>query len=218
MVRVAAAIVLVGVAVAAPACTRLDEGVPVADGSPGALQPSPTTERAAPSVPPRATAPAGAPCVPADLPPVRVVAQIADPAAPKATVGVPDGWSMAAGNGDPEGARLEGPDLMEAVVTITPTSLDAEAAFGDWTDFLTEGASVSTVSVLPGDLCGYRGQVLMGNLADDRQSVDYRDRLVYVGTAAQNYLIVVHAEAPSGTAGFDEAAALVTGDFEIGLS
>ncbi len=235
MLRIAAPVVLVCVALAASACTRVDDGTPesVAD-SPSAqtssetLDPetsaseTPASETSTPGLadpgPGIVPTPAvGTPCVPAEMPPVRVVAAIPDPAAPKATVGVPDGWTTAPGDGDPEGARLEGPERMEAVVTIAPTTLDAETAFRDWVDMLTEGATLSTVSTLPGELCGYSGQVLMGNLADDNQSVEYRDRLVYVGTAAQNYLIVVHAEAPAGTPGFVDAAAVITDDFEIGL-
>lgn len=203
MVRTSAAVLLVCAVLATPACTRTSGGVPVAGDDTQSGGAVPSTQ--------------GAPCAPATMPPVRVVAEVSDPSAPTATIGVPEGWSMSSGGGDPEGARLEGPDGMEAVVTIAPTVLDPESAFRDWVDFLTEDATVSTVSTLPGDLCGYSGQELMGNLADDTQSVEYRDRLVYVGTPGQAYLIVVHAEAPVGTPGFDEAATLVTDDFEIGL-
>jgi hypothetical protein len=222
-------VVLTCVVLAAPACTRTSDGTPTAgDGAGRTAQPAApeetpypggTDDDPAPGVVPTAQtpAPAGAPCIPAELPPVRVTAQVSDAAAPTATVAVPPGWSMSAGDADPEGARLEGPDDMEAVVLIQPAVQDPETAFREWVDFLTADATVSTVSTLPGELCGYSGQKLMGNLADDTQSVQYRDRLVHVGTAGQAYLIVVHAEAPAGTTGFDEAASLLTGDFEIAL-
>lgn len=106
---------------------------------------------------------------------------------------------------------------MEAVVTITPTGLDPAAAFCEYVDVLTADATVSTVSTLPGELCGYSGQKLMGRLSDNAQSVEYEDRIVHVGTGAKDYLIVVHVEAPSRTAGFDDAASVLTEDFEIGL-
>jgi hypothetical protein len=203
MTRTSVVVLLVCVALAAAACTRTSDGVPTAGDDTGS------------SVVPTTTA--GVPCVPEGLPAVRVVAKVSDPAAPTATIGVPEGWSMSSGDGDTEGARLEGPDGMEAVVVIQQAAQDPEVAFREWVDFLTEGATVSTVSTLPGELCGYSGQKLLGNLADDTQSVEYRDRVVHVGTAGQAYLIVVHVEAPAATPGFDEAARLVTGDFEIGL-
>lgn len=225
MVRAAVAIVLVGVALAAPACTRLDDGAPVADGSPPAAQPSEPTETTESTETAEATettdatetpVPAGAPCAPADVPPVRVAAEIPDSAAPKAIVGVPDGWSMASASG---GARLEGPDGMWASVTIAPTSPEPQEAFRDYTDDLTEETTVSTVSMLPADLCGYLGQRLMGVLekTDSPQTVEYKARIVHVPSAGQAYLIAVYIEAPGETSGFDEAATLVTGDFEIAL-
>lgn len=220
MVRAAVAIVLVGVALAAPSCTRLDDGAPVADGSPPAAQPSEPTETTGTTETTEATettpVPAGAPCAPADVPPVRVAAEIPDPAAPKAIVGVPDGWSMASA---PGGARLEGSDGMWATVTIAPTSPEPQEAFRDYTDDLTEETTVSTVSMLPADLCGYLGQRLMGVLekTDSPQTVEYKARIVHVPSAGQAYLIAVYIEAPGETPGFDEAATLVTGDFEIAL-
>lgn len=205
MSRTPVAVLLLWVMLVAAACTRTSDGVPVAG------EDTQTSTQATEIVP------AGAPCAPAELPPVRVVAEVADPAAPTATLGVPDGWSMSSGDGDAEGARLEGPDGMEAVVLIQPAAQDPESAFREWADFLTADADISTVSTLPGDLCGYSGQELMGSLADDTQSVEYRDRLVHVGTPGQAYLIVVHVEAPAGTPGFEAASNMVTGDFEIGL-
>lgn len=228
MPRNPVAVLLLSVMLVIPACSRTSDGVPVAGTEPPGAAPPGATGTPYPGnsddsplpgiVPPEQTpAPAGAPCVPADLPPVRLVAKVSDPAAPTATVGVPEGWSMSSGDGDPEGARLEGPDGMTAVVTIAPTTLDPEAAFREWVDALTDDATISTVSTLPGELCGYSGQKLMGNLSDGAESVEYRDRLVHVDTTGQAYVIAVHVEAPAGTTGFDEAATLLTGDFEIGL-
>lgn len=223
MVRAAVAIVLVCAALAAPACTRVGDGVPVPDGSPPAAQPSEPTETTdttetteTTEAPAASPVPAGAPCAPSEMPPVRVEAEISEPAAPKAIVGVPDGWSMASA---PGGARLEGSDGMWATVTIAPTSPEPEVAFRTYTDDLTEETTVSTVSMLPEDLCGYRGQRLMGVLdkSGTPQTVEYKARIVHVPTAGEAYLIAVYIEAPTGTAAFDAAATLVTGDFEIDL-
>lgn len=228
--RAGPAALLMCAAIVVSACTRSSDGVPTAAPRPEReLTTTETSETAPPSpgqwddsepgvVPTtQPPAPAGTVCAPPVLPPVRTVAQVSDPGAPTATVGLPDGWSMSSGNGDPEGARFEGPEGMEAIVTITPTPLDPAAAFREYVDALTEDATVSTVSTLPGELCGYSGQKLMGMLSDNAQSVEYEDRIVHLGTAVKDYLIVVHVQAPSGTPGFDDAASVLTEDFEIGL-
>lgn len=207
-------------ALVAPGCTRTDPGTAVADTeAPAVVSPGPTPP-AAPTM--TLTVPATpdeiqTPCVPDDLPRVRVQAEIPDPSAPTATVGVPEGWSMASG---PQGARLDGPDGMLATVTVTPASPEAEAAFDAYVDGLTDNAVISSVSVLPGDLCGYPGQKLMGVLGeegDGTDTVQYEARTVHVPTGAAAYLIAVYVQAPAGAAGFDEAATLLTADFEIGL-
>ncbi|GAB3217348.1 hypothetical protein [Mycolicibacterium hippocampi] len=225
MIRAPAAVLLVCATVVAAGCTRTSDGVPTA-GTPvleapatETVQPDPREPEPQPGVVPttQAPEPAGSVCAPAELPPVRTVAQISDPAAPTATVAVPPGWSMSSGGGDPTGARIQGESGMSATVTIAPTPLDPTTAFRDYTDELTEGSAITTVSILPGDMCGFSGQRLMGILSDGTETVQYEDRIVHVPTAAQDYLIAVHVEAPSGASGFAESAALLTGDFEIGL-
>lgn len=223
-------ILLICAALAAPACSRTSEGVATVGtgAAPAATtttttsetdSPDPQTDMPAPGVMPSTTsaAPAGAPCVPATLPPVRVTAQISDPIAPTATVAVPEGWSMST---DPGGSRLDGPEGMWATVTIEATSNDPEDAFRIYADDLTAETVISTVSLLPGEMCDYSGQKLMGTLAwagDTGDSVQYEARIVHVTAAGQGYLIAVYVEAPSGAPGFDEAASLMTADFEIGL-
>ena len=228
MHRAGTAALLVWVACVLPACTRTSDGVPTAGGGDRQVTTTETSEAAPPGpgqwddsepgvVPTtKPPAPAGTVCAPPALPPVRTIAQVSDPGAPTATVGVPDGWSTTPA-GDPEGARLQGPEGMEAVVTISVTPLDPAAAFREYVDALTADATVSTVSTLPGEMCGYSGQKLMGMVSDNAQSVEYEDRIVHVNTAGEDYLIVVHVEAPSGTPGFDEAASVLTEDFEIGI-
>ena len=221
--RLAVVVLLAVLAVlAASACTRSSDGVPVA--APGAQQSTGTTtattgrDEPAPGVVPTPEPRVGPEplCAPTTLPPVRTVALVADPDAPTATVAVPDGWSMSGGNGD-VGAELNGPAGMRAVVTIAATDADAETAFREYADQLTADSSITTLSVLPGELCGLSGQTLLGILSDGTQTVQYRDRIVHVPTGERDYLIAVHVTAPSDAPGFDEPAALLTDDFEIGL-
>lgn len=205
MNRIPVVLLAAGVWLAAPGCTRIEQGVPTAGTDTSAAVTTATPE------------PAGNPCVPEELAPVRVQAEIADPAAPTATVGVPEGWSMGS---SPGGARLEGPDGMWATVTVSKVSSDPDEAFAIYVDDLTADAVLSSVSLLPGELCGYPGQTVLGVLgtADDgTDTVQYEARIVHVPSGGAAYLIAVYVEAPSGTPGFDAAATMLTGDFEIGL-
>jgi hypothetical protein len=210
------------------ACTRTSDGVPVAgEGGPWTVAPSPPSTTTGPTqqnessfgivpttrapVPPNTVA-----CSQTIQPSVRMTAEVDDPQAPKITVGVPDKWSMTAGTGD-VGGKLNGPGGMEATVTIAVTQLDPAAAFRKYADDLMAESAVSTVSVLPGELCGYSGQKLMGAWSDTPQNaVEYEDRIAHIWTnSGTNYLVAVHVQAPTGTPGFDAAAALLTEDFEI---
>ena len=213
------------------ACVRTSDGVPVAgEGGPAPVTsaaPSATTsptqqgDQTAYGVAPTTRAPVPpntVACSQAIKPSVRMTAEVDDPHAPRITVGVPDKWSMSAGTGD-VGGRLDGPGGMEATVTIAATQLDPAAAFRKYADDLMAESAVSSVSVLPGELCGYSGQKLMGAWSDTPQNaVEYEDRIVHIWTnSGNNYLVAVHVQAPTGTPGFDEAAALLTEDFEIVL-
>jgi hypothetical protein len=169
--------------------------------------------RTSEGVPPNSVA-----CSQTIKPSVRMTAEVDDPQAPRITVGVPDKWSMSAGTGD-VGGKLDGPGGMQATVTIAATQLDPAAAFRKYADDLMAESAVSSVSVLPGELCGFSGQKLMGAWSDTPQNaVEYEDRIVHVWTnSGTNYLVAVHVQAPTGTPGFDSAAALLTEDFEIVL-
>ena len=212
------------------ACVRTSDGVPVA------AEEAATATSSAPSVTTRPTqeadqsAPGAVPTTRAPVPPntvacsqpvppaVRMTAEVDDPQAPRITVGVPDGWSMTGGSGD-VGGRLEGPRGMWATVTIAQTQLDPTAAFRKYADELMSESAVSSVSIMPGELCGYSGQKLMGAWSDTPQNaVEFQDRIAHVWTnSGTSYLVAVHVQAPTGTDGFDEAAALLTEDFEIAL-
>src|SRR5690242_7684611 len=212
------------------ACARTADGVPVAEpGGPAAVVPSspstttaptPQTESSFGVVPStRVPVPANSVvCSQTIEPSVRMTAEVDDPHAPRITVGVPDKWSMAAGTGD-VGGELRGPGGMEATVTIAATQMEPGEAFRKYADDLMAESSVSSVSVIPGDLCGYSGQKLMGAWSDTPQNaVQYEDRIAHIWTnSGDNYLVAVHVQAPPGTPGFDSAAALLTEDFEIVL-
>jgi hypothetical protein len=212
------------------ACVRTSEGVPVASDQAAHTTSSAPSATAAPTqqgepstygvlpttrapVPPNSVA-----CSQTIKPSVRMTAEVDDPQAPRITVGVPDKWSMSAGTGD-VGGKLDGPGGMQATVTIAATQLDPAAAFRKYADDLMAESAVSSVSVLPGELCGFSGQKLRGAWSDTPQNaVEYEDRIVHVWTnSGTNYLVAVHVQAPTGTPGFDSAAALLTEDFEIVL-
>jgi hypothetical protein len=143
------------------------------------------------------------------------VATVADPAAPQITVRVPAGWSATPGTGD-VGALLSGPADLVAKVTIAATPLDPATAFTRYGDNLMARYPISTLSLLPGDFCGFSGQKLVGTWAQDPdESLEYHDRIAHIWTNNGNYLVAVHVEAPSGVAGFDEAASVLTEKFSI---
>jgi hypothetical protein len=212
------------------ACVRTSDGVPVAGeeaatatSSVPSMTTRPTQEadQSAPGVVPTTRAPVPPntiACSPPIKPSVRMTAEVDDRQAPRITVGVPEGWSMSAGSGD-VGGRLEGPRGMWATVTIAQTQLDPTSGFRKYADDLMEKSAVSSVSIMPAELCGYSGQKLMGAWSDTPQNaVEFKDRIVHVWTnSGSSYLVAVHVEAPTGTPGFDAASSLLTEDFEIGL-
>jgi hypothetical protein len=220
----------VGLALLVAGCVRTSDGAPVAadlgttaaSSAPSATtQPTRESDQSVYGVVPTKKAPVPpntVACSQPIKPSVRMAALVEDPHAPRITVGVPDGWSMSAGSGD-IGGQLAGPDGMTATVTIAPTQLDPAAAFEKYADDLMEEAAVSSVSVLPGQLCEFSGQKLMGAWSDTPQNaVEFEDRIVHVWTNnGSDYLVSVHVQAPTGTSGFDAAASVLTEDFEIVL-
>lgn len=230
---VTAALIGAAALVALSGCARVSEGEPLAEpmGSERAtptsvpVQPSGTTDpqsapdQDSPGVLPTQRSPLPAnvvACAPPSRPPVSVAAAIADAAAPRLTVGVPEGWSFTQGSGD-VAVKMQGPHNMSASVTIAPTTLDPEAAFRDYTDKLMEKSSVSTVSILPAELCDYSGQKLMGTWSGDspENSIEFFDRVIHVWTNAGDFLVGIHVEAPAGVDGFDAASRVITDDVEL---
>lgn len=203
------------------ACTEVSDGAPVAvpGGAANPTEPLPTvptgpnpsspgTAEPAPGILPTQRNPLPAntvTCTPEAKPTVSVAASVADPAAPRVTVGVPDGWSFTAGAGD-MAVTMQGPAGMTAAVSIAPTALDPDAAFREYTDGVMERSAMTTVSIQPAQLCGYSGQALTGTWSDGPDdAVEFVDRIVHVWTNDDDFLLVIHVEGPAGE--FDAAAA-----------
>jgi hypothetical protein len=237
--RSAALVGLCLVAVVASACGKTSDGVPIADEVASSALPSATsgpsaTATAAPStraiptaeseltepgvVPTtRTSVPAGTvTCELTDPPPDGVAtATVADPAAPKIMVALPAGWSTGQGDRD-IGAKLTGPEGIWATVTIAKTTLDPAAAFKQYADDAMGASAVSSVSVLPADLCGYSGQKLLGSWSDaPEQAVEFGDRIAHVWTNAGNYLVAVHVQGPASNADFDPFTSPLMNDFGV---
>lgn len=215
-------------AMTASACDQMTEGTPAARSSSSTATAKPSkTMTAAPTAnngaPPvgvvpttRAPLPAQAvTCSPPARPGILIVAKVADPAAPRVMVPVPGGFSLARGSGD-VATRMTGPDGAMATVTIAPTKLDAAEAFRDYVDHLTAKYSVSALSFLPGEMCGYSGQKVTGTLSNtSADTIQFTDRMVHVWTNAGDYLVVIHVEGPGAYTDLDAISETLTGDFEI---
>jgi hypothetical protein len=207
-------------------CVRTDEGTAISEeAAEAAASVATSTQRsaddsgpAAPGVLATARAPIpsdAVTCAQPAMPVPHTTVLVADPQAPRITVALPDGWSVTQGSGD-VGARMSGPDGMSATVTVAQTRLEPAEAFTEYADKAMAVSSVSSISVLPAELCGYSGQKLMGTWSDNpQQSVEFLDRIVHVWTESNSYLVAVHVQAPAGTAGFDQAAAVLAGDFAV---
>jgi hypothetical protein len=208
-------------------CVRTNDGVPVrAGGAPSTSMRLPTTQ---PTEDAKSSTPGVLPTTRAPIPPDAVTcsqpikaattmtAEVSDPAAPRITIAIPDGFSPSPGSGD-VGARLDAPGGMWATVTIAPTQLDPAQAFTEYADRLMTESPVSSVSVMQGQLCGYSGQKLMGAWSDTPdEAVEFTDRLVHVWTNTKNYLVAVHVQAPVDTEGFDAGSSVLTEDFTVGI-
>jgi hypothetical protein len=232
---VLAAVCLTTLAVSA--CGKTSEGDPVADKVESVAEttssttataatstraiPTPDADLSEPGVvsTTRTPVPAGTVTCALPDPPGEGVATaaVSDPAAPRITLALPPGWSSAPGDGD-VGARLTGPGGVSATVTIAKTPLDPSAAFKKYSDDAMAASPVSSVSVLPADLCGYSGQKLLGSWADTPgQAVEFGDRVAHVWTNDGDYLVAVHVQGPSGNTDFDPFTSPIMNDFGIEL-
>lgn len=138
------------------------------------------------------------------------------PGSPTLTVGIPEGFTEARPDG--ETVRLTGPAGMAAEITVSSTTRDAQDAFDQYSNDRVATFSIHSVSVLPGDLCGYSGQELTGMLAEQPgKGIEYADRIIHVWTDSGDFLAAVRLEAPSGTPGFDEVRPVMLADFGIAM-
>jgi hypothetical protein len=145
---------------------------------------------------------------------VGTVAQVADPAAPRITVALPDGWTADPGQGD-LALTLNGPDGMTGTVTIDPTTLDPAAAFADYTAKLRHSKPDVRVDTEGAKFCGYSSQKLIGAFLGPSGAVDFADRLTHIWTNTDKYLVVIHLEGPADAPGFDMAKTALMQDFAV---
>jgi len=127
----------------------------------------------------------------------------------------PDNWKFAPSPVDPT-LNLTGPNGLKGTVTVAPTELEPTEAFDKYSDDAMAKAPIASLSVLPGELCGYSGQKLMGMWSGSGGApVEYRDRIAHVWTNSASYLVVIHLEGPQGASGFAAAEDLMMRDFGI---
>lgn len=142
--------------------------------------------------------------------------QGARPDTPIVKLLAPENWKFVPSPVDPT-LNLTGPDGLSGTVTVAPTELEPTKAFDKYSDDAMAKAPIASLSVLPGELCGYSGQKLMGmwSGAGSGGPVEYRDRIAHVWTNAASYLVAIHLEGPKGAPGFAAAEDLMMRDFGI---
>jgi hypothetical protein len=140
-------------------------------------------------------------------------AAVSDPAAPRITIGVPEGWSSAAGTGD-TALTLAGHGL-SAMVTISPTDLEPAGSFLRYTAKMVGAVERLKFSVTGAQFCGYSSQQLTMTVQGRYGAVDVADRITHVWTNTKSYLVAIHLEGPSGAVGFSAAKSALTQDFAV---
>lgn len=136
---------------------------------------------------------------------------------PSIQILAPDSWSSAVAE-DGSAMTLTGPGGAIGLITVTPTDLAAAEAFERYADEAQDKAPISSLSILPAELCGYSGQELLGMWSGDGDApVRYADRLIHVWTDGPSYLVAVHIQSPRDAPGFSETQALMLGHFGIRL-
>ena len=208
-------------------CVRATEGSAVRAGAPAAsttansaTPPQPTTSRGTP-------VPGIEETLPDHIPPnaficfpeptgigVGTVALVSDPAAPRLTLGVPDGWTSEPGQGD-VALTLNGPDGMTGTVNIAETKLDPAAAFADYAASLQRSKPDLKVDTVGAKFCGYSSQKLSGTFRGPPGTLDFADRITHIWTNTNKYLVTTHLEGPAGAPGFDAAKAALMQDFAV---
>jgi hypothetical protein len=145
---------------------------------------------------------------------IGTVAQVADTAAPRITVAVPDGWTAEPGQGD-VALSLSGPDGMTGTVTIAATTLDPAAAFADYGAMLRRSKTDLQVNTTGAKFCGYSSQKLTGAFLGPPGTLDFADRITHIWTNTDKYLVTIHLEGPADAAGFDAAKTALMQEFAV---
>jgi len=145
---------------------------------------------------------------------IGTVAQVADLAAPRITVTVPDGWTSEPGQGD-VALNLNGPDDLTGAVTIAATTLDPAVAFAEYAAKLRRSKPDVKVDIAGAKFCGYSSQQLTGAFRGPPNTIDFADRITHIWTNTNKYLVTIHLEGPAGAAGFDAAKTALMQDFAV---
>jgi len=142
------------------------------------------------------------------------LASVSDPAAPRITISVPDGWTSTPGSGA-TALTLTGPNGMSASVTIAPTDRQPDSAFLAYTASL--GGSMRRLNFLVAGVpfCGFSSQLLTGTLQGSSGPIEFADRIAHIWTNTKNYLVAVHLEGPAAVPGFRSAKSALMQNFAV---
>jgi hypothetical protein len=195
-------------------CVRLTAGYAARGGEPAtssSSKPVPGVETTLPDhIPPNAFVcfpqPTGAG--------VGTVAQVSDPAAPRITVTVPEGWTSQPGQND-VALTLSGPDDMTGTVTIAETTMDPAAAFADYVAMLRRSKPDLQLNTAGAKFCGYSSQKLTGTFLGPPGTLDFADRVTHIWTNTNKYLVTIQLEGPADAPGFDAAKTALMQDFAV---
>ena len=127
---------------------------------------------------------------------IGTVAQVADPAAPRITVAVPDGWNAQPGEGE-VALALGGPGGMTGTVSIAETTLDPAAAFADYVAILRRSKPDLQLDTAGAKFCGYSSQKLTGTFLGPPGTLDFADRITHIWTNTNRTGRELHHDEPA---------------------
>jgi hypothetical protein len=142
------------------------------------------------------------------------VATVADPAAPKVTVEVPDGWSWTAGTGD-TALTLAGRGDMSGAVIIAETTLEPGGSFLKYAADMAGSRPRAKFTPAGAQLCGYSSQLLAGTFQSPSGTFDFADRVTHIWTNAKKYLVSIQLQGPAGARGFGAAKSTLMHQFAV---
>jgi hypothetical protein len=140
-------------------------------------------------------------------------AAVPDPAAPKLTVPMPEGWNSAPGAGD-VALTSTGPNGLSVTVTITETVLDPGGAFLRYGADLRSSRPGVQDTVTAAQFCGYSSQLLSGTIGGPAGNA-FADRITHIWTNTKAFLVALHLEGPADAPGFGAAKSTVMQQFAI---